>query len=361
MEMISKIYKNKKVIITGHTGFKGSWLCFWLFLSGAEIYGISNNIPTKPSLYNILNIKKKIKRDYRVNIEDYKKIKKIVELIKPDIIFHLAAQALVKKSYIETLKTFSTNTIGTLNILDIIYNSKKKTNLVLITSDKVYKNLDTGKKYVETSKIGGDDPYSSSKGAADIIANSYKFLFKKKGHKIVIARAGNVIGGGDWAEDRLVSDCFNSWKKNKAVKIRNQYSTRPWQHVLEPLSGYLLAGYYLLSDKKNITGEAFNFGPSRFDNKTVRDIILILKKKWSGLKIIYEKEHRFTEHYLLQLSSKKAEKILNWRSVLSFNETIKFTAEWYKALRNNQKINKFTINQIKYFEKKFYKINNFKI
>lgn len=361
MEMISKIYKNKKVIITGHTGFKGSWLCFWLSLSGAEIYGISNNIPTKPSLFNILNIKKLIKKDYRINIEDYKKLKKVVKLIKPDIIFHLAAQALVKKSYIETFKTFTTNTIGTLNILDIIYNSKKKLNLVLITSDKVYKNLDTGKKYVESSKIGGDDPYSSSKGAADIIANSYKFLFEKKGHKIVITRAGNVIGGGDWAEDRIISDCFKSWKSNKAVKIRNQYSTRPWQHVLEPLSGYLIAGYYLLNNKKRITGESFNFGPSQFDNKSVRDIILILKKKWSGLKINYKKEDKFTEHNLLQLSSKKAKKILNWQSVLNFTETIKLTAEWYKALRNKQNINKLTINQIKYFEKKFYKVNNFKI
>lgn len=359
--MISEIYKNKKVIITGHTGFKGSWLCFWLSLFGAEIYGISNNIPTKPSLFNILNIKKLIKKDYRINIEDYKKLNKIIKLTNPDIIFHLAAQALVKKSYLETFRTFSTNTIGTLNILDVIYNSKKKINLVLITSDKVYKNLDTGEKYVETSKIGGDDPYSSSKGAADIIANSYKFLFEKKGHKIVIARAGNVIGGGDWAEDRIISDCFKSWKKKKAVKIRNQYSTRPWQHVLEPLSGYILSGYYLLKNKKGITGESFNFGPSKFDNKSVKDIVMILKKKWSGLEVNYEKKLKFNEHNLLQLSSKKAEKILNWRSVLNFNETITLTAEWYWALINKKNIIKFTINQIKYFEKKFLKTNNFKI
>ena len=217
--MISKIYKNKKVIITGHTGFKGSWLCFWLSLSGAQIYGISNNIPTRPSLFNLLNIKKILKKDYRINIEDYKKLENTVKKIKPDIIFHLAAQALVKKSYKKTFGTFLTNTMGTLNILDIIYKSKKKLSLVLITSDKVYKNVNTKIKYIESSKIGGDDPYSSSKGAADIIANSYKFLFAKKNHKIIIARAGNVVGGGDWGEDRIITDCYKSWKKNIPVKI----------------------------------------------------------------------------------------------------------------------------------------------
>ena len=239
--MINKIYKNKKIVVTGHTGFKGSWLCFWLYLSGADIYGISKSIPTNPSLFKILNIKKLIKKDYRINVKDNKKLKNLIEKIEPEIIFHLAAQALVKKSYKETLETFLTNTVGTLNILDIIYNCKKKINLVLITSDKVYKNINTKKKYIESDKIGGDDPYSSSKGAADIIANSYQLLFKKKGHKIVIARAGNVIGGGDWADDRIISDCFKSWKSNTSVKIRSPNSTRPWQHVLEPISGYLLA------------------------------------------------------------------------------------------------------------------------
>ena len=359
--MINKIYKNKKIVVTGHTGFKGSWLCFWLYLSGAYIYGISKSIPTDPSLFKILNIKKLIKKDYRINVKDNKKLKNLIEKIEPEIIFHLAAQALVKKSYKETLETFLTNTVGTLNILDIIYNCKKKINLVLITSDKVYKNINTKKKYIESDKIGGDDPYSSSKGAADIIANSYQLLFKKKGHKIVIARAGNVIGGGDWADDRIISDCFKSWKNNTSVKIRNPNATRPWQHVLEPISGYLLAGHYLLRDSKKITGESFNFGPSNSDNKSVKDILLILKKQWKGLKIVFESQDSFLEHNLLQLSSKKAKKILNWRSVLNFEETIKMTSEWYKALREKKNMTQFTIGQIKYYEKKFHKINNYKI
>ena len=361
MEMISKIYKDKRIIITGHTGFKGSWLCFWISFFGADVYGISKGIPTNPSLFNILNIKKLIKKDYRVNIEDYKKLKNIVEKVKPDLIFHLAGQSLVKKSYKETFATFLTNTVGTLNILDIINNYKKKTNLVIITSDKVYKNINTKKKYIESDKIGGDDPYSSSKGAADIITNSYKFLLEKKGHKIIIARAGNVIGGGDWAEDRIISDCFKAWKKGISVKIRNPNSTRPWQHVLEPLSGYLLAGFYLLSNKKKITGNAFNFGPFKSDNKSVKDILLILKKQWKNLKIIFKNENRFIEHKLLQLSSNKAKNILNWKSVLSFNETIKLTSEWYSALEEKKNMNEFTKKQIKYYEKKFYKINKYRI
>lgn len=359
--MIKKIYKNKKIIVTGHTGFKGSWLCFWLYLSGANIYGISKDVPTDPSLFNILNIKKIIKKDYRINIKDYKKLKKLIEKVEPDIVFHLAAQALVKKSYEKTFETFLSNTVGTLNILEIISNCKKKINLVLITSDKVYKNINTKKKYIESDKIGGDDPYSSSKGAADIIANSYQLLFKKKGHKIVIARAGNVIGGGDWADDRIISDCFKSWKSNTSVKIRSPNSTRPWQHVLEPISGYLLAGHYLLSDSKKINGESFNFGPSNSDNKSVQDILLILKKQWKGLKIIFENQDNFVEHKLLQLSSKKAKKILNWRSVLNFEETIKMTSEWYRALREKKNMTQFTIGQIKYYEKKFNKISNHRI
>jgi len=361
MEMINKIYKNKKIIVTGHTGFKGSWLCFWLYLSGADVYGISNNIPTRPSLFNLLHMKKILKKDYRINVEDYKKLKNTVKKVKPDIIFHLAAQALVKKSYKQTFRTFLTNTMGTLNILDIIYNSKKKLSLVLITSDKVYKNVNTKIKYNEASKIGGDDPYSSSKGAADIIANSYKFLFAKKNHKIIIARAGNVIGGGDWAEDRIISDCYKSWKKNTPVKIRNPNSTRPWQHVLEPLSGYLLAGYYLLRNKKSITGQSFNFGPSKFDNKSVRDILFILQKQWTGLEVVFKKENNIIEHNLLQLSSSKAKKILNWKSVLNFDETIKFTSDWYIALKEKKNMREFTKNQIKIYEKKFHEINKFKI
>ncbi len=359
--MINKIYKNKKVIVTGHTGFKGSWLCFWLYLSGAKIYGISKNIPTNPSLFKILNIKKLIKKDYRMDIKEYQKFKSLIEKTQPDIIFHLAAQSLVKKSYKQTLETFRTNTVGTLNILDIINNCKKKISLVLITSDKVYKNINTQKKYVESDKIGGDDPYSSSKGAADIISGSYKLLFKKKGHKIIIARAGNVIGGGDWSEDRIISDCFKSWIKNKPVKIRSLKSTRPWLHVLEPISGYLLAGNYLLKNKNNVNGMSFNFAPSKSVNKSVGDILLILKKKWKGLKIVLKKDENFLEHKLLQLSSKKAKKNLNWKSVLNFEETIDMTSEWYKALIEKKNMTIFTTDQIKYYQKKFHKSNKFRI
>lgn len=360
METIGKSYRNKRVLITGHTGFKGSWLCMCLHRTGAKIYGISKNIPTNPSLYNILNIKKILEKDYRINIEDYKKTKKTINEIKPDVIFHLAGQSLVSKSYNKPLETFRTNTLGTLNILDITYLSKKKINIILITSDKVYKNLETNKKYKENDIIGGDDPYSGSKGAADIIANSYKHLLNKKKHKIIIARAGNVIGGGDWAENRIIADCYRSWINKNPVKIRNPNSTRPWQHVLEPISGYLLAGSLLLKNKKKISGNSFNFGPRRSENKKVKDILDILKYNWNGLKFIFNQKKDFNEHKLLQLSSEKANKILNWKSILSFRETISLTSEWYTALKSKKNMREYTFNQINYYERKFNLNNKYK-
>ena len=358
MEMISKIYKNKKILITGHTGFKGSWLSFWLNKMGAKVYGVSDNIPTNPSLYKILNIRKFLKKDYRINIKNYSKIKKVIEDSNPDIIFHLAGQSLVARSYKEPLKTFLTNTFGTLNILNVANLQKKKMNLVIITSDKVYKNIDKKKKYKEDDKIGGDDPYSSSKGAADIIANSYKYILEKNGHRIIIARAGNVIGGGDWADDRIIADCYKSWVDNKPVKIRNPNSTRPWQHVLEPLSGYLLVGSFLLKNKTKISGHSFNFGPYRSENKKVGDILKILKKDWKNLKFTFTSKKSFREHNLLQLSSQKAKKILNWRSILSFKETIRLTSEWYSALENNQNMQTYTLKQIRYYEENYNKKHN---
>tara|TARA_Y100001958_G_C20987834_1_gene376485 strand:- start:44 stop:751 length:708 start_codon:yes stop_codon:yes gene_type:complete len=232
-------------------------------------------------------------------------------------------------------------------------------NLVIITSDKVYKNIDTKKKYDEEDKIGGEDPYSSSKGAADIITNAYKYILEKNGHKIITARAGNVIGGGDWADDRIIADCFKSWIAKKPVKIRNPNSTRPWQHVLEPLSGYLLVGSMLLKNKKNISGNSFNFGPYRSENKKVSDILTILKKDWKDLKLILTKKKSFKEHNLLQLSSRKAKKILNWRSILTFKETIRLTSEWYSALENKENMKAFSHRQIEYYEEKFKQINRY--
>ena len=247
------IYKNKKIIITGHTGFKGAWLTFCLHLMGAKILGISKDIITKPSLYKTLKLEKKIKTKF-IDIKDYKKIEKIFSKFRPNFVFHLAAQSLVKKSLEKPRDTFVTNSVGTLNILSALKNLKNNCKSVIITSDKSYLNVEQKKGYKETDRLGGVDPYSASKASAEIIINSFhkSFLKHNKNISLVVARAGNVIGGGDWSEDRLIPDCVKAWSKKKPVSIRNLKSTRPWQHVLEAIGAYLYLGYLLYNKRRNM-------------------------------------------------------------------------------------------------------------
>ena len=254
------IFKNKTVIITGHTGFKGSWLATWIHLLGAKVIGISNKIPSNPSHFKYLQMNSKIK-NIKLDIRDLKKLKRIFKSKKPDFVFHLAAQSLVKQSYIDPKYTLETNALGTLNILESLKTIKKKRCIaVLITSDKVYKNLELRRGYAENDVLGGKDPYSVSKASAELIIKSYiENFFPIKDTKVLIgiARAGNVVGGGDWSEDRLIPDCVKSWSKKKKVFIRNPKSTRPWQHVLEAISGYILLANHLNKNKKIHGG--FNF------------------------------------------------------------------------------------------------------
>ena len=278
---MKKFFKNKTVIITGHTGFKGSWLTLLLIHLGAKVIGISNEIPSRPSFFKILQINKKIK-DLRIDIRNLNKVKNAFKLYKPDYVFHLAAQSLVKKSFNKPFYTFSTNFDGTLNILESLRNIKNQCISVIITSDKSYKNFEIDRGYKESDILGGDDPYSASKGSAELVIQSYcKSFFQKGNKKIGIARAGNVIGGGDWSEDRLVPDCIKSWSRKKKVILRNPKSTRPWQHVFEAIFGYLILAIKL---KKNsqLHGEAFNFGPNNKDNKSVLDVVLEMKKILEG-------------------------------------------------------------------------------
>ena len=241
MYNFENFFLNKKVLITGHTGFKGSWLCLWLHLIGAKVIGVSKGIPTKPSHYEKLKIKNKI-ADIRLDIRNLRKLKVVFKKYKPDFVFHLAAQSLVKKSYDHPVDTFTSNSIGTLNVLECIKGLKKKCTSVIITSDKSYKNLEIKRGYHENDILGGVDPYSASKASAELIIKSYyECYFKKnKSQLIAVARAGNVVGGADWSKDRLIPDCMKAWSKNKKVNIRNPNSTRPWQHVLEALHGYLI-------------------------------------------------------------------------------------------------------------------------
>ena len=254
-------FKNKRVLITGDTGFKGSWLSFWMYLNGAKVLGISSNIPTNPSNFAALNLKRKIKHK-TIDIRDSKKIVSAILNFKPDYIFHLAAEAIVKKAYFNPKYAWETNTIGTLNILEAMRKIKKNVVTIIITSDKVYKNLEIKRGYHENDILGGYDPYSASNASADLAVQSYfkSYLVKKNNIKICIARAGNVIGGGDWSEGRLIPDCIKKWSSKKIVQIRNPKSTRPWQHVLDVLNGYISLAIKL-KKSKIINGHAFNFGP----------------------------------------------------------------------------------------------------
>ena len=348
------IYKDKKVIVTGHTGFKGSWLSIWLHNLGAIVYGISLSEKSEGSNYDSSNLKEKIK-DIRSDIANLDEIKKDILDIKPDFIFHLAAQALVGESYINPHTTFNTNVMGSINILESVKDLKKECVVIMITSDKVYQNKETFWGYKETDKIWGKDPYSASKSMVEIAIESYLSSFLGPGNnniKIGITRAGNVIGGGDWSLNRLVPDCMKSWSKNNTVKIRNPDSTRPWQHVLEPLSGYLLLGFYLKHNKFN--GEAYNFGPNDRNNYSVRDVINQMSNLWDQVtwEDISNEKANFHESNLLKLNCEKAWHDLEWFPVLSFPETISYTTKWYKHYyKHNSCMFEFSSNQINNYVK----------
>lgn len=333
MIMFSNVYKGKKVLITGNTGFKGSWLTVWLEKLGADIYGISKDIPTEPSMFKELDLEKKITHYY----EDIRNLSRMVELvqkIKPDFVFHLAAQALVSVSYSNPIDTLETNVLGTANILEALRLSNHKCVAVIITSDKCYNNVEWVWGYKETDSLGGKDIYSGSKGAAELIINSYfQSFFKEKSNiRICTARAGNVIGGGDWAKDRVVPDCIRAWNTGKTVEIRSPKSTRPWQHVLEPLSGYLTLGMFLYNDL-SLNGESFNFGPHAQINKSVEDLLKTLAQHWS----IDDPEKAFTiqdskpfdEAGLLRLNCDKALLRLKWIPTLDYETLTEFTSMWY--------------------------------
>ena len=353
---MKNIFKNKIVIITGHTGFKGAWLTFWMYYLGAKIVGISKDIPTKPSLFKILKLNKKI-IDIRLDIRNLKKLQKVFKKFQPNFVFHLAAQSLVKKSYQNPIETFTSNTVGTLNVMESIKQVKKNCNSVIITSDKSYKNLEIKRGYHEEDLLGGKDPYSASKASAELIIQSYIHTFynSKNNKKLfAVARAGNVIGGGDWSEDRLIPDCIKAWSRKNIVKIRNPNSTRPWQHVLEALRGYLTLQVQMQKNKK-IHGEAFNFGPKDNQNKKVIQLVEEIKKNWKNISWLIEKSNKENlESNLLKLNSNKAKKKLGWVPILSFSTTIEMISNWYKNFYNkkNVDIEKFTKDQIIQYGKK---------
>jgi CDP-glucose 4,6-dehydratase len=350
--MFENIYHNKKVLVTGHTGFKGSWLCCWLLNLGAEVYGVSKDIPTQPSMFEELEMEKRVKH-HVLDIRHGAELTKIIKEVKPDYIFHLAAQPIVSVSYKDPAQTFETNVLGTLHVMQGILELKNPVTAVMITSDKCYENVEWTWGYRENDRLGGKDPYSASKGAAELVIHSYYHSYFKNqtDKKILSVRAGNVIGGGDWAPDRIVPDAIRAWSSDKPVTIRRPRATRPWQHVLEPLSGYLRAAQMLTANDK-LSGEAYNFGPGGDQNYAVIDLLKVMCAQWFGkeidTKIHVESAETFHEAGLLKLNCDKAFHELQWRPVLDFSATTEFTTQWYYQFYKNSAKNifEFTSRQI---------------
>ncbi|MGG7048311.1 MULTISPECIES: CDP-glucose 4,6-dehydratase [unclassified Campylobacter] len=333
--MFGNVYYGKTVLITGNTGFKGSWLTVWLLKLGAKVVGVSIDIPTSPSMFEVLNLRNKIIY-YQEDIRNFEKLKEIFELHKPDFIFHLAAQPIVSVSYKDPLGTIYSNVMGTANVLEVLRVLNQKCIAVIITSDKAYDNIEQVWGYKENDSMGGKDIYSGSKGAAELVIKSYFYSFFNKDNsnvKIGVGRAGNVIGGGDWAKDRIVVDCMLSWSQKRPVEIRSPRSTRPWQHVLEPLSGYLNLGM-VLHNNPSFNGECFNFGPRGEQNRSVEELLLDLSQIWNfkneneAFDIVQNSD--FNEAGLLKLNCDKALFYLKWQANLDYDQMIEFTSGWYR-------------------------------
>lgn len=341
-KLFGSVYKNKKVLVTGNTGFKGSWLCFWLSEMGAIVHGLALEPKTNPNHFTLLN--NNIDTDI-IDINNFEKVKNCIEMFSPEIIFHLAAQPLVRYSYKNPLETFNTNIIGTANLLEASKANKNLKAIVVVTSDKCYENKEWIWSYREFEPLGGYDPYSASKACSEIITSSYRNSFfnieqYKKTHQVLIAsaRAGNVIGGGDWSEDRLIPDVVKAASDNKKVIIRSPNALRPWQHVLEPLSGYLLIGQKLLEEKREFA-EAWNLGPENNSNVTVKDILISVGKYWTQIGFDIEEEAQKHEANLLRLDSIKANTKLGWKNIWNSEKTIDKTINWYKQFYLNGEVN----------------------
>lgn len=321
-------YKGKKVLITGHTGFKGAWLSIWLHLLGADVVGIALEPRSEKDVFVLSGIGKRI-RDYRVDIRDLDKVYEVFENEKPEILFHLAAQPIVLESYTSPVYTFETNVLGTVNLLEVMRRSKSLRTGVFITTDKCYENREQDYAYKETDPMGGHDPYSASKGAAELVISSYrKSFFTTPEKKVASARAGNVIGGGDWTPYRLMVDIVEAIEQEKAIEVRNPDATRPWQHVLEPLGGYLLLGA-MLEEGKDFD-EAWNFGPHAQNTITVKELLeLTIKEFGKGQWIDRSSGEKLHEAKLLALDITKAKLRLGWNPVLNIRDTIRLTAAWY--------------------------------
>ncbi len=369
--MFSSFYQKKRIFLTGHTGFKGSWLTEWLLMLGAEVHGYALDPQPHEILFHQLGLADRIAGDTRADLADRSALSKALDQANPDLVLHLAAQPLVRLSYEIPIETFATNVMGTAHVLEAVRLRNQACSVVCVTTDKCYDNREWLHAYREEDAMGGHDPYSASKGAAELVIDSYRRSFfaqgagvsnQDAGIKLASARAGNVIGGGDWALDRIVPDCIRALREGQAIPVRNKIATRPWQHVLEPLSGYLHLAASLASPSSQQStinnrqssivpcssslSSAFNFGPALTSNRTVAELVQELLKHTGGEWTDASDPNAVHEASKLNLAIDKAFHLLQWQPVWNFEQTVAATAEWYQDEANGWNIHELTTQQI---------------
>ena len=346
MEISSNFWKDRPVFITGHTGFKGGWLALWLAHMGANVYGYSLEPPTKPSFFTSTKLEKHLTKSYIENILDLKRLTQLMNEVRPSVVFHMAAQSLVRRSYTLPLETFTTNVIGTINVLEAARHTQGIQAIINITSDKCYENKELTLPYLENNKLGGNDPYSSSKACSELVTSAYRKSFLSDlGIKAATARAGNVIGGGDWATDRLIPDFLKSLDTSKILQIRSPNSIRPWQHVLEPLSGYLILAEKLIKEG-DFFADSWNFGPGENNEKSVSWIANHLCSKIPGATWQADINLQVHEAEILKLDSSKAQKQLGWTPLWSIENALEKTIKWYEDWKKGSQMTDISLNQI---------------
>lgn len=345
-------WSGKRVLLTGHTGFKGSWLALWLSSMGAKVVGYALATCSEPNLYDCANVNRYIAESYINDIRDLQKLTKCLYDCRPEIVIHMAAQPLVRRSYVDPIETYSTNVLGTSNLLEAIRLVGSVRSVVVVTSDKCYENNDRSLAFVESDAMGGADPYSSSKACAELVVSAYQQSFfsshiaQTQDVRMATARAGNVIGGGDWSIDRLVPDAIRAFESGKTLALRNPSYVRPWQHVLEPLAGYLLLAQSLFIQGRNFIG-GWNFGPEEADARSVAEVVnLLIKNGFNDGKWEVPSGCNPYEAAILRLDCTKAKTKLRWKQKWTLEEAIVKTIEWQKALRNGENMHQFTLSQI---------------